>query len=196
LALPTKKITVAELWDLLYPQLDLLRDVGGITISGGEPLLQSSTLQQLLSRCQEAGIHTTVETSGALSIRHLSDLIKVVDCWLFGLRPTPFYTVPHTNLIEESLAFITNVGRRVIIRMPVIAGITDLPQSLDSIASTMQTHGLTDIELLPHHEGASHYYDASGLKWPIGREGIPSPERLRVIRKFFEQGGFAVKIPH
>jgi len=194
LALPTKETTVSALWELLYPQLDLLRDIGGITISGGEPLLQSQALQQLLRLCQEARIHTAVETSGALPLQHFADVIELVDCWLFGLRPTPFYIPQHSNLIEGNLAFLTNAGSYVIVRLPVIAGITDLPQSLEDIAATMHHHRLTEIELLPFHEGASHYYDALGTSCSVGDEAIPSAERLSTVRDYFKQRGLVATI--
>jgi len=194
LRLPTREVTVAALWDLLYPQLDLLRNIGGITVSGGEPLLQSHALQKLLGLCRKAGIHSVVETSGALPIERLADVVGLVDCWLFGLRPTPFYVPPRAGLIEDSLAFLTDTGNRVIVRTPIIADITDLPQSLEGIAVTMHTHRLTEIELLPFHDGTSHYYDASGMSCPVGSEAIPSGERMCAAKEYFEQSGFVVTI--
>ena len=194
LALPTREITVAALWNLLYPQLDLLRAIGGLTVSGGEPLLQAQALRQLLHLCREAGIHTVVETSGALPAQCLADVIGLVDCWLFGLRPTPVYLPPQAGLVEDNLAFLTDAGSRVIVRTPVVAGITDLPQSLEVIAAIMRTRHLTEIELLPFHHGVSHYYDASGTSCPVGSEAIPSAERLDAVRECFEQNGFVVRI--
>lgn len=194
LVLPTKEITAASLWELLYPQLDLLRDIGGITISGGEPLLQSQTLKPFLRLCREAGIHTAVETSGALPTQHFADVDRLVDCWLFGLRPTPFYMPPHADLIEDNLAFLANAGSRAIVRMPVIAGITDSHQSLEGIAATMRAHRLTEIELLPFHEGTSHYYDALGISCSVGSDAIPSAERLDAVKAYFKQRGLVARI--
>lgn len=194
LALPTKEATIAALWELLYPQLSLLRSIGGITVSGGEPLLQSNALSHLLRLCREAGIHTAAETSGTLPIQHLADVVDYVDCWLFGLRPTPCYAPSQVDLVEPSLEFLANAGSHVIIRMPVIAGITDSSQSLEGIAATMQSHQLTEIELLPNHEGTPHYYDALGKTCALGSEAIPTTERLNAIRDYFEQSGCVATI--
>jgi len=194
LALPTREITVVALWDLLYPQLDLLRAIGGITVSGGEPLLQSQALQPLLHLCRDAAIHTVVETSGALPVQCLVDAGDLVAGWLFGLRPTPVYAPPHANRVEGNLAFLTDARSRVIVRTPVVAGITDLPRSLEAIAASMHTHRLTEIELLPFHAGVPHYYDASGASCPVGSEAIPSAERLEAVREYFEQSGFVARI--
>jgi pyruvate formate lyase activating enzyme len=187
-------VTIADLWHLLYPQLELLRNIGGITVSGGEPLLQSRALQQLLRLCREAGIHTVVETSGALPTQHLADVVGLVDCWLFGLRPTPAYTPPRAGLIVDNIGFLAGAERRVIVRTPVVAGITDLLQSLDRVASTMRAHRLTEIELLPFHAGTPHYYHALGISCPLGSEAIPSAERLRAVREYFEQRGFTATV--
>lgn len=194
LVLPTKKATVAGLWQMLYPQLDMLREIGGLTISGGEPLLQSSTLRYLLRLCREAGIHTAVETSGALPAEHFTDTIDWVNCWLYGLRPTPVYVPPNAGLIRENLALLAEAGSRVIIRTPIIAGITDLRESLEDIAAMMRAHRLTQIELLPFHEGTPHYYGALGMVCPVGREAIPSVERIAAVKEFFEESGFVAEV--
>jgi len=196
LALPTKKITIAALWDLLYPQIDMLRSIGGITVSGGEALLQLQALMQLLRLCKDAGIHTAVETSGTLPTQYLAEVVELVDCWLFGLRPTPFYVPPNTDLIEDNLAFLAKAGSRVIVRMPVIAGITDLPESLERIALDMQANQLTEIQLLPFHRGTAHYYDAAGIPCPVGCEAIPSAERLGTVKDYFQRSGLLATIIH
>lgn len=194
LALPTKEVAVTALWDLLYPQLDLLRDIGGITVSGGEALLQSEALRELLRLCRQDGIHTAVETSGALPTERLAEVADLVDCWLFGLRPTPFYVPPAEGVIAENLAFLAAAGSRVIIRTPVIAGITDRPESLERIAAAMHANQLTEIQLLPFHSGTSHYYDAAGIPCVVGNEAIPSAERLDAVRAYFQQSELAATI--
>lgn len=194
LALPTRAVTVAALWDILYPQLDLLRHVGGLTVGGGEPLLQLHALKELLRSCREAGIHTAVETCGALSREHLQEIAGLVDCWLFGYRPTPFYVPPDADVVQANLAIVGATGTRVIVRTPVIAGITDLPESLERIALTMRACGLTEIELLPCHRGTSHYYCAAGMSCALADHAIPSPERLSAVRTHFEQHGLVARI--
>lgn len=194
LVLPTKQITVAALWNLLYPQADLLRNIGGITVSGGEALLQLEALKQLLLLCKKAGIHTAVETSGTLPTRYLTEVVELVDCWLFGLRPTPLYVPPNDDLIGDNLAFLAKANTHIIIRTPVIADITDLPEALERIALQMQTNQLTEIQLLPFHCGTTHYYDAAGITCPIGCEAIPSTERLDTVRDYFQHNGFMARI--
>ena len=187
LVLPTKVLPVSGLWDLLYPQLDLVRDIGGLTVSGGEALLQSRALRELLSLCKKEGFHTAIETSGAIPGQFVADVATYVDCWLYGLRPTTFYTPPFADRIPENLATLCSFGRQVIIRMPVVAGITDLPDSLANIANMMHANKLQEIQLLPFHAGTPHYYQALGKTCTIDDEAIPSGERLNEIVDFFQQ---------
>ena len=194
LALPTREASITALWDLLYPQLDLLRDIGGLTVSGGEPLLQSHALTPLLKSCRDAGIHTAVETCGALPRKRFREIVGLVDCWLFGYRPTPFYVPPGADFIDGNLAFISRTGSRVIVRTPVVAGITDLPESLTRIACTMQACGLTEIELLPFHRGTSHYYSAAGMSCALDGRAVPSADRLNAVRTHFQQYGLKARV--
>jgi pyruvate formate lyase activating enzyme len=194
LALPTQEATIDELWRRLAPQLDLVREIGGLTVSGGDPLAQPGPVAELLTRCKEAGIHTALETPGVAAPEQIARLTELVDCWLFGFRPTSVYVPHHAERIEANLAFLTRQGSHVIARMPVVAGITESAASLGRIAGLMLTYGVPDIELLPFHATTSHYYHALGTTCPIGEEAIPTEGRLNEIRAYFEQRGLAARV--
>lgn len=185
LAQPVKSMTVQELWEVLYPQLDLLRTIGGLTVSGGEALLQSEAVAGLLCLCKEEGIHTAVETSGALPEKNIKDIVGLTDCWLYGLRPTSFYTPPRAERILANLELLAETKSRIIIRTPVIAGITDLPESLECVAEIMRTNGLREIELMPFNKETSHYYTALDRECKVGNEAMVTPERMEEVRTFF-----------
>lgn len=194
LAQPGNEETVAGLWHTLYPQLDLLRGIGGLTASGGEALLQWEALAVLLGLCKKEGIHTAVETSGVLPRKHLEDVAPVTDCWLYGLRPTPAYTPPLADRITANLAYLVETGSRIIIRTPVIAGITDSPASLEHIARTMQANGLQEIQLLPFNRETAHYYQALGRECTVGSEANVTPERMEQVRAYFQEKDFSATI--
>ncbi len=185
LVLSVKEVTLSSLWHLLYPQLDLVRTIGGLTVSGGEALLQSEALAGLLSLCKKEGIHTAVETSGALPAKYVKEVSNLTDCWLYGLRPTPFYIPPHAEQITRNLAFLSKTESRIIIRTPIISGITDTTASLNRIAEIMQDYGLSEIQLLPFNPETSHYYNAIGKKCGVGDNAIVSSECMESVRTFF-----------
>lgn len=194
LVLPTREESVAELWEQLHPQLDLVRGIGGLTASGGEALLQSRALRSLLELAREHGIHTAVETSGTLPHRTYADVAGLVDCWLFGLRPTPAYAPSGAERVVENLRYLSGSGSQVIVRMPVVAGFTDGCESLERIAAAMQAAGVREIQLLPFHHGTPHYYGALGLPCPIGGTASPGAQRLGEIRDFLQRSGLVASI--
>lgn len=187
IALAGKELPVTELWRILYPQLDLLRPIGGLTVSGGEALLQSRALAALLQCCKQENIHTAVETSGALSSKYVKEIAPLTDCWLYGLRPTPFYTPPFAEQIAINLAFLAKTASRIIIRTPIIAGITDQLVSLKQIAELMEKNGVHEIQLLPFNRETPHYYHALGQECQVGNEARVSHDRMETVRSFFEK---------
>ena len=86
LSLPTKRCDIDSLFELIKPQLELLRNGGGITFSGGEPLLQAEPLTFLARKCKEAGFNTALETSGIVSLKSIEMIEPYIDTWLFGMR--------------------------------------------------------------------------------------------------------------
>lgn len=194
LSLPTVATTVDQLWSHLAPQLRMLRSIGGITFSGGEALLQAEALRELLLLCREAGVHTAVETSGTLPRHHFEAVADLVGCWLFGLRPTPAYVPPGTDAILPNLRFLAGRSGQIIIRMPVVAAMTDGPESLAEIAAAMQACGLTELQLLPCNPETAHYYRASGQLCRVGPAAIPAADRLAATQHYFEERGITATV--
>lgn len=193
LALPVQSCSPEQLFNRIYPQLDLLRNIGGLTISGGEPLLQYQALKKLLVLCKENKIHTAIESSLAVpaeNIRHLSGLI---DTWLAGLRPlskknTGMFDVGNFNLTVSNLAMIAaDKSCEIIIRTPVIMGITDTSAQLARIAEIMNKYGLKKIELLPFNRFTSHYYEALGREFSFQNMAKVNATDMNRIIRFFDK---------
>ncbi len=200
LTLPAFCTEPVNLFLRLHPQLDLLKRIGGLTVCGGEPLLQYQPLRGLLYMCTEQGIHTAVETSGSLPKDHFEALIDVVDCWLFGLRPVPEDSCPPGQVadmkrVKENLQFLCSQdAKKIIIRTPIIPGFTDAPQELSAIAALMHANKLTTIELLPYNPHTDHFYKAMGKKNPLPGVQRPSDTELTGIRNYFTGHGFEARI--
>ena len=165
LSLPTKSISVKDLFLKIKPQLDLVKDIGGITLSGGEALLQYRAAKQLLSLCKKNGYDTAIETSGTLPLEIYKTVADKVDHWLFGLRPTKkCNTTFDLNRINTNLKFISSYSRNIIIRTPLINNYTTDEETISTIANIMQKYELNKIELLPYNLQSNHYYKAIGKR--------------------------------
>lgn len=190
--------TPENLFNMLYPQLDLLRDIGGLTVSGGEPLLQISALSELLFMCKEKNINTAVETSGSIPYSKFKTLLGLVDTWLFGLRPVnkniaQRYNLGDDRIIEENLRLLKADNQDVIIRTPLIPGFTTSKEHLQQIADIMHKYNMDYIELLPFNKYTRHFYTASGKNFELTDTETAEPE-IAETESFFIQQKIRTKI--
>lgn len=193
LQLPAREMAVDEVFELLSPQLEMVRHIGGLTLSGGEALLQHKAAGELLALCREKGFHTAVETSGTLPNRCYKYVAGLVDCWLFGLRPLhPGSRLPHTAI--ENLKYIASLGARVIVRVPVINGCTTAGKILGQIHGTMSSLGLDRIDLLPYNPDTSHYYKAMGEEYAGDHIFSVTDRQVRTVKSYFEDKNLRVRL--
>lgn len=189
------EMEVGELYQLLKPQLELLKDIGGITISGGDPLLQSKALAELLKLCKDGGFHTAVETSATLNKKHFTDLLPYVDRWLIGLRPN------HTDKIEDRKQLLENIEllaahnpNQITIRTPIVPRYTNTQATYDMILEVMLSNGIQSIEILPYNPYSENYYKAMSLKFSLGGTQSPNPEEMMQIKSVFTSAGIDARI--
>lgn len=163
---------------------------GGVTFSGGEPLMQADFLAELLSLCRKKGVHAAVDTSGHAEPAALKKVMDLADLWLYDLKlmddPRHLaYTGVSNELSLANLKTLARAGRQVIIRFPVIPGITDDEDNLERMAALMKNLRLRRIDLLPYHATAREKYRR--FHRDFLQDGIESPteERMAELRTFF-----------
>lgn len=173
---------------------------GGVTFSGGEPLAQIDFLENLLSKCKNKNIHTTVDTSGFVNISKLKQVINLVDLWLYDLKLFDNglhkkFTSVENNLILSNLEFLLNNKENVNIRIPLITEITDTESNLDLILSYLKKIGFDQkINLLPYHNSAASKYKKLDLKNPVKTLIKQTPVKLKQIERRFTDAGFSAKL--
>jgi pyruvate formate lyase activating enzyme len=161
------------------------RSGGGITFSGGEPLSQPEFLLECLRRTRRLGYHTAVETCGHARWGDLAAAADVADLFLFDLKHID--PVRHerltgvgNRLILESLEKLLETGAEVKVRVPVIPGANDDPESVAALAEFVACHpAIRKVDLLPYHSLGLHKYEALDVHWSefgeaeaVGLEGI------------------------
>jgi glycyl-radical enzyme activating protein len=130
---------------------------GGVTLSGGEPLLQKTIVWDLLKKCRENDIHTCVETSGFIQRGILKDILPLVDIFLFDYKCTDsrrhkeLTGVPN-DLILANLDYLYMQGAEIILRCPMVPGVNDSWEHLKGIAELEAKYPrLKGIEILSYH---------------------------------------------
>ena len=131
---------------------------GGVTLSGGEPLAQAAEASRLLAGCKARGLHTLVETSGAVSWRRFEQVLPYVDRWYFDLKAV---TDPlHRELTGAPVERVLQNARRLVqrdavvdFRVPVVPGLNHSPESLEGLARLLGELECSAVRLLPYHRG-------------------------------------------
>ncbi|HDL17912.1 MAG TPA: glycyl-radical enzyme activating protein [Bacteroidetes bacterium] len=173
---------------------------GGVTFSGGDPLLQFDFLRKILEQCRERKIHTTLDLSGYCPYESLENIQNLVTLFLFDLKVYDEeihrqYTGVSNRLILSNLKKITKNENHVIVRIPVIPGVNDTEKEIDNISRYLSSlSNLREVHLLRHHNlGVSKYEQLSMPKFKI--ECFPEGKSdLKRIRTEMEKHGFTIKI--
>ena len=129
---------------------------GGITISGGEPLMHRDFCVDLLSLCKNENIHTCIETSGMGEKSVLKEYAELTGLFLFDWKVSnnndaKKYTGADTGIIRENLEFLLDNGYNVILRCPIIPTVNDNEKHLYSILDLLRKYPSLKAELLPYH---------------------------------------------
>ena len=145
---------------------------GGITISGGEPLVQHEFLRSLLKAAREQDFHTTLDTCGYAPWSVLASVIPLTDLFLYDLKTMidehhRTWTGQSNKLILENLRRLDQAGARIWIRIPAISGETDNPENLDELVSFCRgLDAVQQIHVLPYHPGGIDKRKRYGLNPP------------------------------
>ena len=147
---------------------DLYRDSGGgVTFTGGEPLLQAPFLCEVMRLLP--GIHKAVETSGYGAARAFESVLAGADLLLFDIKLTDpslhlRYTGVDNALILANLETLKASGKPFVARIPLIPGVNDTPENMEATARLLQgARGLQRAELLRYHKTAGAKYPMAGL---------------------------------
>jgi pyruvate formate lyase activating enzyme len=173
---------------------------GGVTISGGEPLMQPSFLMQLLDACGKLEIHRTLDTSGHVETRTLLKAATRTDLFLYDLKhmdPEKHYryTGVSNDTILTNLKQLSRQGAVIIIRLPVIPGINADEKNIDRTGSFLASlAGVIGINLLPYHCAAKAKYRNFGLQNKAADFARPAAEVITTIARHLESYNLEVKI--
>jgi pyruvate formate lyase activating enzyme len=168
----------AELAKLLNRQAPVLRGVGGITFSGGEPLMQAEFVAAVIERLD--GLHVAMQTSGYAPeadfrlIAAKSNLI-LLDLKLIDPAEHARWTGADNAPILRNLGLLRGLGVPFVVRIPLVPGLTDTDRNLRGIAAALRGFPrLEGVELMPYNRAAGGKYAACGRTWqPVWNEAAP-----------------------
>jgi pyruvate formate lyase activating enzyme len=193
------RYTAMELYELLMKDVDYYRaSGGGVTFSGGEPLLQTEFLRELSSLLKESGVHVALDTAFSVPWKQVERLLSLVDLILLDIKSMDrekhfAYTGVFPDLIWENAEKLAQTDMKILVRMPLIYGINDGVAEIAAAAAFIQKwEHLVGVELLKYHNlgvDKSHCYGRLKKQQTFLP---PSERRMKEIVDIFEQVGISV----
>jgi len=193
-------MTVEEtLAEIVKDQVFFDESGGGVTLSGGEPLMQAPFVEALLDACHERRIHVAIDTCGHVPRDSLKRISQKADLFLFDLKLIDAalheqYTGVSNELILSNLQLLAREQTPIIVRIPLIPGVTDTRGNLEGIRNLLLRMGLRKIDLLPYHEIGLGKYPRLQMDYRLQGLKPPSEEDVQNIFQKFSEEGFTVRI--
>lgn len=159
---------------------------GGVTISGGEPLIQSDFIIELFTKLHEHGISTCIDTSGMFPLTDkIKKVIDVTDIFLLDIKcindDICTWLTGHSNKLELEFArYISNCGKRLWIRQVLVPGITDKESDLVLLRDFLKTINVEKFEFLGYHDLGKYKWEKLGLKYELENTPIATKDDLDI----------------
>jgi pyruvate formate lyase activating enzyme len=178
---------------------NFLKGGGGLTVSGGEPLVQPEFVYEVLRQCKEKyGLHTALDTNGLLA-RHLpDDWFDVVDLVLLDIKhidPEKHrrLTSAHLDPVLEFAHRLARMDKPTWIRYVLVPGYTDDPDDVDRLADFVSgLQNVEHVEILPFHKMGEYKWKELGVQYELTDTPVPTAGLLDRVIKQFESHGVLV----
>jgi pyruvate formate lyase activating enzyme len=172
---------------------------GGVTFSGGEPLMQPGFLLEALTRCRERHLHTAVDTSGFGDPAALRRIAGRADLFLFDLkiiddsRHTAL-TGAGNGVILENLRALASDRRPVIVRFPLVPGVNDDEANVAALGGLVASLGLSRVDVLPYHRAGTAKYRRLDREYLLGDVQPPSRQDQEDVARALARFGLTVTL--
>ena len=173
---------------------------GGVTFSGGEPLLQPGFLNALLDECKERGIHTTVDTCGLARYEIIEKMRDKVNLFLYDIKTMDArkhmkYTGASNEQILKNLKKLAEDGSNIVISFPLIPGINDDDKNAVRTAKLISSlPNIKQVNLLPYHRAGIEKYRNLGKPYKLDKIQPPSSQKIKSIKEKMEALGIKIEI--
>ena len=186
-----ESMTVAEVWDAVRRDKMFYDDSGGgVTVSGGEPLLRPEFVRELFELSRQERIDTCIETCGLADPEALLEVIPVTDHFLFDLKHMDSevhrkHTGQSNSKILKNAALLIEHGADVLFRQPLIPGINDSIENIEATARFLTSLGknAARLQLMPYHRMGQSKYKALNMPYTMEGLGAADDEQVEAVKR-------------
>ncbi len=165
---------------------------GGMTLSGGEILLQPEFARQLLKAAKDKEVHTCIETTGAAKYETLAYVAQYADIILYDIKETDTdnhkkYVGIGNQLILDNLRKLNNLGKDIVMRCPIIPGVNDRKEHFDALAALYnELKCVKEIQILPYHELGTGKQDRYGITMEQSDFTVPEEDKVKEWKQYLK----------
>ncbi|PWI49409.1 glycyl-radical enzyme activating protein [Candidatus Heimdallarchaeota archaeon B3_Heim] len=198
-----KSVNISELMDEIRKDIIFYDESGGgVTVSGGEPLMQPEFLVALLNQCTNENINTTIDTTGFSSLKTMKSMLGKLDLFLYDLKfiddeKHQAYTGVSNKSILTNLKYLDSEKESVIIRIPIIPGVTDTKTNIKSLGTFISSslQNINKVNILPYNRLGEGKYPRLNRPYRFANQlATPSDKELNRIKNELETYGLGVQI--
>ncbi len=188
--------TAENLVDTALRYREYFGERGGITLSGGEPLLQAEFATRVFELCHENGINTCLDTSGCILSASVKRLLAVTDRVLLDIKYTNDedyikYAGCKLSSVLDFLNYLDKEGIKTTVRQVIIPTLNDTEENIQRLKSVVKAHACVDkTELLPFKKICKAKYDNMGIKFPFENLPTPTREKMEELESVLEKENF------
>lgn len=194
-----KEMNVTELVNEVVKYRSYMRfSGGGITMTGGEPLLQADFVKEVLQACKEQEIHTAIDTSGFIFNETVKEVLQYTDLVLLDIKnynPIRYKEITGVDL-DPTLQFMSYLGENnkpTWVRYVLVPELTDNYEAMEQLAEFLASfENIERIELLPFHKMGEYKWEELGYEYRLKNTKEPSRESLLKAKGIFEAQGLKV----
>ena len=173
---------------------------GGVTVSGGEPLLQPEFIKELFKKCRENNIHTAIDTSGYIFTNRVKEVLKYTDLVILDIKhinPNKYKELTDVNL-ENTLEFakyLNEIGKKTWVRYVLVPGYSDDEEDLNKWAKFVsQFSNVERVDILPFHQMGGYKWEEVGKEYKLKETPTPTKESLQKTEEIFSSYGLNIGI--
>jgi len=172
---------------------------GGITVSGGEPLMQPKFVKELFEKCKGEGIHTTIDTSGYIEIDKVKEVLEYTDLVLLDIKSYNDEVFKNlTGVSNENTLnlakYLKEINKPTWIRYVLVPGLTDNAQDIENLAKFISDmNNIEKVQILPFHKLGEYKWEELGYDYELENTEPPSEEVVKRTRDIFQKYGLKVQ---
>lgn len=180
------KVTVEEALALALEDRMFYGETGGVTLSGGEPMLQKEFVLHFLKAAKAEKLHTAIDTCGCAAWEAYEAILPYADMFLYDIKHIDpekhrLLTGQSNERILDNLKRLSDAGKCIEIRMPLVPGCNDDPETLEKIGEYLGQMSISKMRVLPYHSLARSKYASLGLQDTMPDVPSPSDEQIEAV---------------